>query len=162
MATSNVEKEIWELTVPGRVSVEVLNSQNRPQTLTALGKGQRLRVTTAERALIEEAVRDEQNNPFRNGMLVRVGRKDQSDASDDELGDDDLAGLFGLKGKDFEDAVGALSEVNVRRLKVLTVEKDAARSQVEHIDAHIEATWPIGADTPSNAEARGDRTVTAL
>lgn len=156
------EKEIWESTIEGRVAVEVMNSQGRPQTLSIKGKGSRLRLVGSERTVIEEQVRERQNNPFRNGMLIQVGGPvdPEAEPSADELADEDLAGLFELKGGDFAEAVQALSEVNVRRLKAMVKAHDATSSQVEFIDGYIAQQWPIGADTPSNAEARGDRTVT--
>lgn len=161
MAT-DAGKEIWESTVEGRTSVMVENARGRGQTLSVKGKGQRLRLTADERALIEEPIRDEQHNPFRNGSLIQVGGPKATDIerSNDELSDDDLGMLFDLRGTDYKDAVSVLSEVNVRRLKLLAVERDAAKSQIDFIAKHIEQKWPIGADTPSNAEARGDRTVT--
>lgn len=161
------EKEIWESTIDGRVSVEVINSHNRPQTLSVVGKGSRLRLTGEERDLIEEQVRKKQHNPFRNGMLVQVGgpvagpREEDGELpnTDQALLDSDLGALFTLTGSDFDDAVRALSEVNVRRLKTLIPTYDAAKSQSDFISEHIESEWPLGGDTLSNAEARGDRTV---
>lgn len=161
------EKEIWESTIPGRISVQVLNSRGRPQEVSILGKGQRLRLTPEERVLVEEQVRDPQNNPFRNGMLVQVGGpapEPEVDGSlpdtDQALLDADLGALFELRESDFEDAVRALSEINVRRLNAMVDEQDASKSQIDFLDKYIAETWPIGADTASNAEARGDRTVT--
>lgn len=155
----NADKEIWESTIPGRISVQVQNSQGRPQTISIVGKGSRLRVTEDERLLVQEGVRHEQNDPFTNGMLIMMNRKDGA-AADDELNDEQLGTLFELTGEDFENAVRALSEVNIRRLKSMVVEKDAARSQMEFLDELIEERWPIGSDTPSNAEARGDKATT--
>jgi len=161
------EKEIWESTIEGRVSVVVLNSRGREQTMSIRGKGARLRLTTEERVLIEEQVRYRQNNPFRNGMLVQVGGPKPAPGEDGQLPDteqalldSDLKALYDLKDSDFEDAVKSLSEVNVRRLKGMVSEADASKSQIDFLDLYIEQQWPLGGDTPSNAEARGDRTVT--
>lgn len=156
------EKEIWESTIEGRNSFSVLNSLGRPQTISIVGKESRLRITADERIIIEEQIRKVQHNPFKNGMLIQVGGPISPDAerSADELDDETLGGLFELKGADFEDAVRSLSEVNVRRLKTMVQDKDASKSQLEFLDDHIAASWPLGSDTASNAEARGDRTVT--
>lgn len=165
MAATGTEKEIWESTLEGRVSVQILNSQNRPQTLSVKGSGSRLRLTAEERLITEEGIRHPQNNPFRNGRLVQVGGpkpepiEGELPSTDQNLHDADLLGLFDLKDVEFEDAVKALSEVNVRRIKGMVKQADASKSQLDFLDDYIEQTWPIGADTASNAEARGDRTV---
>lgn len=159
-SAASAGKEIWESTIEGRISVVVENSKGRPQTISIVGKGSRLRVTEEERLLVQEVVRDNQNDPFTNGMLVQINRDADSVASDNELTDEDLAALFELKGEEFDETVKALSEVNVRRLKGMVVEKDAANSQREFLTDYIQERWPIGSDTPSNAEARGDVTIT--
>jgi hypothetical protein len=163
------DKEIWESTIPGRIAVTTIDDRGRERTQSILGKGQRLRVTAEERAINEERIRDQQNNPFRNGMLLHINRKPaeepsgdgegsaapSSRPSDQELSDDELAATFEFEGDDFADAVRALSEVNVRRLKVLAAERDAKTSQVVFINSHIEETWPIGGDTPTYREMQG-------
>lgn len=160
---AQAEKEIWESTIPGRVAVLVTDDRGRETTDSVLGKGRRLRITAEDRELNEERVRDPQNNPFRNGMLVRVNRVEPAEPagpdappadkpSDNELTDDDLSGLFELESDDFEAAVKALSEVNVRRLLELAKERDAKASQIGFLGNYIQETWPVGGDTPTYRE----------
>lgn len=151
------EMEIWEVTIPGRVSVTVLNDRGNPQTLSALGpygdrRAGRIRLTTEQRELVEEGNIHPEHNAFRNGMLIQVNAKSTAAAAPDQLSDDDLGNLFSLTGSEFEGAVKVLSEVNVRRLKMLTVPHDAAKSQIDFLDEYIAESWPIGGDTPTYRE----------
>lgn len=145
-------REIWESTIPGRVSLTVENSQGRPQTLSIVGKGSRLRVSEMDRELAEEIVRSKENNPFRNGMLVRVDDGTGHAPSPEELADDDLKAIFDLDQSDFQATVRELGQVNVRRLKAMVTEVDASKSEIEFLDELIQQRWPIGGSMPTYEE----------
>ena len=144
-------REIWESTIPGRVSLTVENAQGRQQTVSVVGKGKRLRITQLDRELAEEVIRNHEHNPFRNGMLVRVDGKGH-DPSADELSDDDLKAIFELDQSDFQATVDQLGQVNVRRLKAMVTEVDASKSEIEYLDEIIQQKWPIGGSMPSYDE----------
>lgn len=148
---ARADQEVWELTVPGRVHVAVTNHLGRPADVTAAGKGGRIRLTTLDRQLAEEGIRDQDLNPFRNGMLVQVAGPRDGDESN-ALDDTQMAELFNLGHKEFEEILGELSELNVRRLKAMTTPADASASQIRAIDAIIETKWPIGGTTPTYEE----------
>lgn len=143
-------EEIWELTVPGRVHVEVTNHRGRPQDLTVHGVGARLRLSTDDREICQERIRDKAHDPFTNGMLVRVdsGAK-ASEKSNDELTDEDLQQVFELTGQDFEDMVKELSEVNIRRMTGMAEAVDATASQIAFLKNLIAERYPIGGTTPT-------------
>lgn len=145
------DQEVWELTVPGRVHVAVTNHLGRPADVTAAGKGARIRLSCLDRQLAEEQVRTADLNPFRNGMLVQVAGARDGDESN-ALNDEQMLELFSLKPPQFEKVLEELSELNVRRLKVMTVPADATASQIRMIDAIIERKWPIGGATPTYVE----------
>lgn len=145
-------REIWELTIPGRVSVTITNSQGRPQEVTAMGKGQRLRLSTLDRELAEEGVRLIEHNPFRNGMLVRVDKSGDHGPSADELSDDELEAIFELETEDFQQTVASLGEVNIRRLKAMIGAVDASKSEIDFINDLIEQRYTIGGSMPSYDE----------
>lgn len=149
------ELEIWESTIPGRVTVTVTNSRGNRQDQSVVGNGSRLRITTDDRELVEEQVRDPQNNPFLNGMLYQVGGPTRADSSPDALSDDDLKDVFDMTGDEFANIVAGLSEVNIRRLKSLTGPVDASKSQIEFLDEIIATRFPIGGDTPTYREMQG-------
>lgn len=145
------QREIWESTIPGRVSLMIENSRGQQQTVSVVGKGKRLRLTQLDRELAEEVIRTPDNNPFRNGMLVRVDGKGH-DPSSDELADDELQAIFELDQDDFRATVTALGQVNVRRLKAMVAEVDASKSEIEFLDELISTRWPIGGSMPSYDE----------
>jgi len=151
MATGEKTREIWESTIPGRVSLTVENSRGQQQTVSVSGKGSRLRLSQLDRELAEEVIRKPENNPFRNGMLVRVDGKGHA-PSPDELSDDDLKAIFELDQSDFQNTVRELGQVNVRRLKAMVVEVDASKSEMEFIDEVIQEKWPIGGSMPTYEE----------
>lgn len=163
--------EIWELTIPGMVAVTVTGEYGKERTISGQGVGQRIRLTTYDRRIAEERVRDRVNNPFRNGMLVQINRDviQAEEAalaaaqsidyvpeppSDDELTDDELSGTFGLSVEDgsFAAAVGSFSEVNVRRLARLAITQDAKGSQIAYLNDFIRDSYPIGGTTPTYEE----------
>lgn len=153
MSTTMAERageEIWELMVPGRVHVEVTNHRGRPQNLSVSGKKSRLRISTTDREIAQERIREAEHDPFRNGMLRRVDSKAvDADRDDNELDDSDLREVFNLTGTEFEDVVRSLSQVNVRRMREMCEEVDATNSQIAFLKQHIEDTWPIGGTVPS-------------
>lgn len=141
-------EEIWELNVPGRVHVEVTNHLGHPTNRTVAGKGSRLRISTMDRELAEEQIRNAEHNPFRNGMLMPVGGSADRDAA--QLSDEDLASLFtDAKDKEFDEILSGLSEVNVRRMAAMAQPVDASLSQSAMIKEQIENRWPIGGTTPT-------------
>lgn len=143
--------EIWELTLPGRVTMTVTNSRGRPQQISAKGKGQRLRVTAEDRQIAEEGIRNPDNNPFRNGKLVRIDAKDHQPAPD-ELSDPELQAIFELDQQDFQETVRALGEVNIRRLKSMFAEVDASKSEIDFVNELIEERYAIGGSMPTYDE----------
>ena len=149
--------EIWELTLPGRVTMTVTGARGRPQQISAAGKGQRLRCSTEDRIITEEGIRNPELNPFRNGMLVRVDKGEGHEPSPEELSDDDMRAIFDLDQADFQATVSALGEVNVRRLKAMFEEVDASKSEIDYVNALIEEKWRIGGAMPSYEEMQPSR-----
>ena len=149
---SEKQREIWESTIPGRVTLQVTNEKGRPLTITTRGKGQRLRIAPEDREIAEESVRQVEHNPFRNGMLVRVDKSASHSPSADELTDPELQAIFELEPADFRATVSELGEVNIRRLKAMTVEADASKSEMEFIDELIAERYPIGGSMPTYDE----------
>lgn len=148
---SRPHEEIWELTCDSRVSLEVSNERGGTKDITAQGTGQVLRITTVDREMAEEVVRDAELNPFRNGMLIRVDNGPHT-PSPDELSDEELAAMFELDNDDFEAVLPNLSEVNVRRLKAMTVQADVKHQQVQILGQYIEDRYRIGGSMPSYDE----------
>jgi hypothetical protein len=152
-----LSQEIWELTIPGRITINVHLSGGVVREISRQGEGQRLRLTTYDRKVAQEMIRERVNDPFTNGMLIRVdlaGAK--SPKAHNELDDAALGEIFKLDDDDFTATVDTLSEVNVRRLKAMARKRKAHTAQIETLDETLTAKWPIGADMPSNKEARGD------
>lgn len=150
--STTTKLEIWEMTLPGRVTMTVTNSRGRPQEISAMGKGQRLRMTTEDRQIAEEGIRSLDNNPFRNGMLVRIDDAKDHVPAPDELSDEELAGIFQLDQDDFQNTVTALGEVNIRRLKSMFAEVDASKSEIDFVNNLIEERYAIGGSMPTYDE----------
>lgn len=153
--------EVWELTLPGRVHVNVTNHLGREKGLSAVGKGGRLRLSTLDRELNEEQIRVPQLNPFRNGMLVQVGGpKLEGDQRKEAIPDEDLAEFFAVTGEeDFRELIEEVGEVNLRRLQMMAEDPsiNVTVTQSNMIKELIQERYPIGGDTPSYRELMGDR-----
>lgn len=159
--------EVWENQSDGRVSMEVDGELGRPRRLTVYGKGQRLRILARQRRIVQEGIRLEQNDPFRNGKLIRLNRatveeREKAEAEgapiveepkgDNELSDAELIDTFLLEGEEFEEAVKAQTEFNIRRLRHLAVEHDAKASQVAFLNDYIAENLTAQGDTPTYRE----------
>lgn len=162
------ELEIWELQTPGRVSMEVKGEYGNPRRITAKGQGSRLRLTAHDRRIVQEKIRYPQNDPFKNGKMVRINRADEEaraaaaaegrtisedPPAPDEMNDEQLNSIFLLEGDEFQATVKGLSEFNVRRLKKNATTFDASLSQIAFLNDYIEETWPVtSGSTPSYDE----------
>lgn len=152
------EIEVWENNLEGRVSITVTDGRGRDRQLSIKGKGQRLRLSADDREVAEEQIRYPHNNPFTNGTLTQVGgAKSESVVTDQQLSDDDLAGLFELSdAPDFIAAINDLSEVNVRRLKDMVKEKGSVMQSEALVD-YIEEKWPASSgDTKTWRDINAD------
>lgn len=137
--------EIWELTVPGTVWVSIVNERGRERAVQVGGRGgKRLRISPLDRELTQERIVDPENDPFLNGALVRVDTRDPGrERSDQELTTEALVEIFGLETPMFIKRINALSEVNVRRMKVMCEDVDATQSQALALKNLIDERYPI-------------------
>lgn len=148
-------EEIWELTIPGRVSVSITNHLNQPATRSVKGAGSRLRISTHDRMIAQEQVRLPENDPFQNGMLVRVDTRAAEDpGSEHSIDDEELAILFSLDQGEFEAQVPLQTQVNCRRLLAMAEGRGATVGQFDFLKRYVAETWPIGGDTPTYREMK--------
>lgn len=155
------QTEIWELTLPGRVHVNVTNHLGREKDLSAKGKGGRIRISTLDRELAEEQIRVPQINPFRNGMLVQVGGpKLEGDTRKEAVADEDLLDFFQVKDESgFKELIEEVGEVNLRRLQMMSEDPavDVSVVQKRALEELIVERYPIGGDTPTYREMMGSQ-----
>jgi hypothetical protein len=153
-------EEVWEITVPGTVWVEVTNDRGKSVPLRVGGRpGARLRISAEDRELTQERIVDRELDPFVNGMLVRVDADQQQvekTRSDDALTTEDLLKIFATQGKKFQTTVDGLGEVTVRRMWEMAEDVDATASQINYLKDSIERRWPIGGDTKVYREMQAD------
>lgn len=146
MTAEKTPLEAWVSQVAGRVSIAIEDvTTGKKRTVTIKGKGAVLRVNPMDRRLLEEKVQDESLNPFRNGTLALEKGNDVV-TSPQSMSDDELAALFELDDSDFKEALPGLTEVNVRRLKDLSVQRNASYNHVGAVKDYIEEAYPIGGD----------------
>lgn len=146
----SAKEEIWELTTDSRVSVTVEGPQGRDRTITAKGKGGRVRIKPEAREIAEERMRKPELNPFRNGMLVQITSDGEAlpvEPDSGALPDDDLLELLNLGEEDFEAAVLDLGEVNVRRTLALAKGANAGIVHVKVLEDVIRERYSVGGST---------------
>lgn len=123
--------EVWEATTGGRVWVETTLDPAKGTTKmrSVVGKGNRLRISTEDRLVAQERTRDKKNDPFTNGLLLRVDddqQKDDTTKSPSAASDEDLKKIFKMRQiARFTSAVDDLSEVSLRRLVTLSKEDES-------------------------------------
>lgn len=152
-------EEVWELTVPGTVWVEVTNDRGKAVPMRVGGRpGARLRIGTEDRIITQERIVDREFDPFVNGMLCRIDADQQVDAktaSVDALTTEDLMKVFSKSGRAFQVAVDKLNQTSVRRMNEMAEDVDATASQIAYLKTSIETRWPIGGDTKVYREIKG-------
>lgn len=149
--------ETWEITTPGRVWLQTttFSRHNTPIIKdVSLGPnkvGQKVKITAADREMNQERVAQVKDDPFRNGLLVRVDADQNLDPdthSTDALTAQQLMDIFGKHGQPFRSAVEGLSEVPIRRLREMADAVDATVKQVSFLDELIEERYRITASQP--------------
>lgn len=147
-------EEIWESTVAGQVWVETTDDRGRSKSIPVRGYG-RLRISPLDRELCQEQVVDPANDPFINGMLIRLDAdqgEDPKTASEFALTTEQVAEIFALTGEGFKDRVDALNEVTIRRMIEMADAVDATTGQVSYLKETVETRFAIGGDTPTYRE----------
>lgn len=144
-------EEIWETTTPGTVWVLVTDDRGKDKSVSVGGAvGQRLRLKSLDREINQDAILEDGSDPFTNGLLKRVDADQQQDpqtASDQVLDTEQLMAVFTKKGAAFNNAVGKLNELNVRRLAEMAEAVDASASQIAFLKEHIAEKYRLEGDT---------------
>lgn len=134
-STQNGE-ELWESQVPGQVWIKVTEN-GVSKSKKVQGVGAKLRLSMWDRKLTQERIRDKVNDPFVNGMLVRLGTNQQEDpetASPSAMTDEDLMNMFKTKPMaKFRDLIDPLTEVSLRRLADLAKDNDSVTANQERV-----------------------------
>lgn len=149
------DEEIWECQVEGTIYFEITNHKGAPASTSVKGVGSRIRVTTEDRILMQERILDRVNDPFVNGMMIRIDadqQEDESTRSTDALSEAELIAVFDLEPADFAEYVSSLSEVNVRRLAGMKKKAKITVEQAEYIQELIAEKYSVGGDTPTYRE----------
>ncbi len=149
--------ETWEITTEGRVwfQTTVYNRFGQPQdkdvSLGPKKMGSKIKISQADRERNQEMVQDPSFDSFTNGLLVRVDA-DQNltpkTASTDALSVADLLSIYEKKDAAFREAVQALGQVPIRRLREMAEAVDASMSQVAILDEVIEERYRQSASQP--------------
>jgi hypothetical protein len=152
-------EEIWETLVPGRVWVAVTDDRGREKAISVGPKvGARLRIKSLDREVAQDAILNDDSDPFTNGLLRRVDadqQDEESTASEQVLTTEQLMDVFGRTGMAFQSAVKKLNELNVRRLREMAEALDAKASQIAFLDTFLEENFRAGGDTPTYRELKG-------
>ena len=148
-------EELWESVVPGAVWVTVTNKRDEQES-RSVGQGQVLRITTRDREICQDAIRDPKHDPFTNGMLRRVDADQNEDPrteSIDAMGMDELIAVFAKTGPQFERKISSLGEIPIRRLRGIAEDVDATHSQIQFLDQIIAERYSSGGNVqPSYRE----------
>jgi hypothetical protein len=152
-------EETWVTTGNGKVYVNTTNLEGRTISTEVGGRPDAiLRITTYDRMRNQETCVDRVNDPFTNGMLVRMDADQQQDPttkSPNALSKDQIEAAFLLSKVEFREMVAELGEYNVRRMLELVPEMDATQSQVDCLRETLESKWPIGGAMPIYDELKG-------
>ena len=120
--------EIWEKLIPGDVWLIATNDRGQERTVRVTGAGARVRVTVADRELLE--MTRASNNPFSNGAMRRIEPPDER--TEGIYSDMDMEALLHSDLSEFMRTATKMSELNARRLLKLATEDQTV--QVGHVN----------------------------
>lgn len=153
-------EELWETTTDGLLYYLVTDTRGREKEKSVGGKaGTRLKISTVDREMNQDAIQDERSDPWHNGFLRRVDADqnlDERTATDQALSTEELMAVFAKSGNAFQAAVRKLNERNVRRLREMVELVDASQSQQAFIEAHITENYKVQGSMPSYDELARD------
>lgn len=145
----NSTQEIWESVTGGTVWVHVKDPRNPGGWKEAKvgGKGsQRLTITVDEREFNQDLIpfENEQFDPFKNGLLIRISPKD-AERGENEKTDEELIEILRLPDDDkYQTTVHSIeSEVVLRRMLELA-EKNASMMRHEVIRNVVDDRYSVG------------------
>lgn len=149
--------ETWEITTEGRVWFQTTthNRFGQPQdkdvSLGPKKMGARIKISQADRERNQEMAQSPQFDAFTNGLLVRVDADQNANpktASTDALTTSDLLAIYEKRDAAFREAVEALGQVPIRRLREMAEAVDASMSQVAILDEVIEERYRKSSSQP--------------
>jgi hypothetical protein len=148
------DEEVWAIQVPGRVSLRVTQFNRFGQPVEAIlvmgpnRAGQQFRIKTVDREENQARCMAVDNDPFRNGMLVRIDADQQGvpeTHSGDALTTEQLLEIYDLATqRSFEKRVKALGEVPLRRLAEVGESMDCSHLQIEFVRGLLDERYSRG------------------
>lgn len=151
MSTST--KETWEVRVPGRITLShtVLNRANNPVperlTLGPNAVGRTFRISPEDRRDNQDRVARPSQDPFTNGMLLRVDESQQKDpqtASPNAVSTEELLDLLDLAEDEFAARLGQLNEIAVRQLLDMAESAGASYARVKALEVYVQDHYRPG------------------
>lgn len=146
---------VWKIDRLGNLKDEVVKS------------GQKFTITTDERLLNSERASGPDMDIFRNGALAPVrlieGSEDARELAENPnlIAESEMAGLFKLKVKDFEDRLTSITnETVLRRLKAIAEDEEtgATLKQVRKIEERLEdIVHPVAPEDTTGPRVGGQR-----
>lgn len=159
-------EEVWSIQVPGAVHLMVTKNNRHGQAVDArmaIGpnrQGTHFRIKADDRRENQAMCLNPGQDPFRNGMLVRVDGNQQADpetASTDALTTEQLLELFDLDPKDFEARAAAMGEVTLRRMAEVGEAMDVSHKQITYLRELISTRFARGGPQSKLNSADGER-----
>lgn len=149
-------EEIWATTTAGTIYYVTTDSRGHEKQRKVGGKeGSRMRITTVDRELNQDAIDKTESDPWSNGLLKRLDQ-DQNDheatQSTQAFETEELMAFFAKTGNAFQSQVRRLDERNVRRMRGMAEDVDASASQIQFLTDHIEEHYKIQGSMPSYDE----------
>jgi hypothetical protein len=137
MATSRTreEEEIWIQAVDGRVWFEIGGKD-----VSTSRRGQKIRMTKADRERMQEMIVEPKFDPFTNGTMCRQG--------DDALLSDANLLLVLNSPTQLAEFAKTASEVVMRRLQTMCEEQDVSLSTNDVVQKAIKTRFPLGGSQP--------------
>lgn len=138
--------ETWEVRVDGTIYLNVLKATRfgavveEQLKLGPRRKGHRFEISPDDRRDNQRRIIDPEQDPFRNGMLMRVDGNQQDipeTKSEAVLSSEEELEILDLPEAEFRDRIASLPELPVRNIRSVAEAAGASHSKVTWLDEHI-------------------------
>lgn len=150
--------EFWTMQSQSTLFLEELGHNRLGQNISKEIKvgpnqqGREIKIRHSDRLENQRMVATKEQDPFRNGTLLRRDADQQADpltASPDALSTEDLFEITELPQEDFEAKVPTLGERPVRRLLELALQMNIPYGKVTYLQEYVSKTYAAGSPQKS-------------
>jgi hypothetical protein len=161
------EIETWQSVVEATTWLKVTKHDGSEREISLSRKGQKVHITDEDRQRMQELLVDDSFDPFKNGVLIQLGKDGAPIDAGSSNGQSDewlISEALSLRGDELKLRLEDFGEVVLRRLLELSEQADMPNSVVTAVREIVQRRYSVGKESKVYAEmqAAGDVSTTRL